>query len=204
MNARLQVEHPVTELVYGVDLVREQLRIARGEPLRFTQDATRAARRGDRSAPERGGSGPRFRPRSDDHALRRPDGTGVRVDAGVRAGSDVTPYYDSLLAKIIAHGDDRAAAIERLGRRSRDPDRRHRDEPAAAARDRRRRRVRAGRDDDALSRRARRRARRARRTAGKLRRRARSARPTRWRHARLRLARAGGGVPLALERDGVR
>jgi 3-methylcrotonyl-CoA carboxylase alpha subunit len=115
MNARLQVEHPVTELVYGVDLVHEQLRIASGEPLRFTQDDV-AARgwaievRLNAEDPARD-----YAPQAGTIAtFDVPRAPGVRLDSGVRAGSEVPVFYDSLLAKIIVWGEDRAAAIARL------------------------------------------------------------------------------------------
>lgn len=117
MNTRIQVEHPVTELVYGVDLVREQLRIAGGAPMRVP--------RGTRT-PQ--GWAIECRITSEDPAngflpstgvisyLRAPGGPGVRWDAGVEAGDEVTLYYDSMLAKLIVWGADRAAAIERMER----------------------------------------------------------------------------------------
>ena len=122
MNTRIQVEHPVTELVYGVDLVREQLRIAGGQAMRV-----------------HGASGPggQLHPRG--HAiecritaedpfndflpatgvlqyLRVPSGPGIRWDAGVESGNDVTLFYDPLLAKLIAWGETRDVAIQRMRR----------------------------------------------------------------------------------------
>ncbi|MGP6189143.1 MAG: acetyl/propionyl/methylcrotonyl-CoA carboxylase subunit alpha [Vulcanimicrobiaceae bacterium] len=115
MNARLQVEHPVTELVHGVDLVREQLRIAAGEPLTLPPAAGEA--RGwaieARITAEDPANG--YLPAAG--TLERwdaPSGPGLRLDAGVRAGSVVSIYYDSMLAKLIAYGPDRRTAIERL------------------------------------------------------------------------------------------
>jgi acetyl-CoA carboxylase, biotin carboxylase subunit len=113
LNARLQVEHPVTELVCGVDLVREQLRIAADEPLRWTG---RAARRGhalecriNAEDPSRG-----FAPAPGRiESLRVPLGPGVRFDTHVEAGSVVPPQYDSLLAKLVVWDEDRPAAIAR-------------------------------------------------------------------------------------------
>ncbi|MDB5027876.1 MAG: Carbamoyl-phosphate synthase chain ATP-binding [Candidatus Eremiobacteraeota bacterium] len=115
MNARLQVEHPVTELVYDVDLVHEQLRIANGERLRFTQDeltprgwAIEARLNAEDPAHD-------FLPQSGTiAAFDVPRAPGVRLDAGFRAGSEVPVYYDSMLAKIIVWGTDRAAAIARM------------------------------------------------------------------------------------------
>jgi len=113
VNCRLQVEHPVTEMLTGVDIVREQVRIAAGESLAVTG---RAPRRGhaieiriNAEDPARGfvpspGVVERFRP---------PLGPGVRVDTAVEDGTTVPPYYDSLIAKLIVSDDDRPAAIER-------------------------------------------------------------------------------------------
>jgi acetyl-CoA carboxylase biotin carboxylase subunit len=121
MNTRIQVEHPVTELVYGVDLVREQLRIAAGQPMRV----------------HAAGSGGPLHPRG--HAiecritaedpfadflpatgilqyLRIPSGPGIRWDAGIEAGNEVTLFYDPLLAKLIAWGETREIAIQRMRR----------------------------------------------------------------------------------------
>jgi acetyl/propionyl-CoA carboxylase alpha subunit len=116
LNARLQVEHPVTELCTGIDLVREQLRVAAGEPLALTG---RAPRRGhsieirlNAEDPSRGflpvaGTVTRFRP-----AL----GPGIRVDTFLEDGVAVPPYYDSLLAKLAVWDVDRDAALARAER----------------------------------------------------------------------------------------
>jgi acetyl-CoA/propionyl-CoA carboxylase biotin carboxyl carrier protein len=115
VNARLQVEHPVTELVYGLDLVEAQLRIAAGERLWLAQ-AGLAARGHAVEAricaedAERG-----FLPSTGRIvAYREPSGPGIRVDSGVRLGSAVTAHYDSLLAKVVAHAPTRAQALDRL------------------------------------------------------------------------------------------
>jgi 3-methylcrotonyl-CoA carboxylase alpha subunit len=116
MNARLQVEHPVTELVYGVDLVHEQLRIAGGERLHFTQDAVTA--RGWSIEVRLNAEDPAhdYAPQAGTIAtFEVPRGPGIRLDSGVRAGSEVPVFYDSLLAKIIVWGEDRTRAIARLG-----------------------------------------------------------------------------------------
>ncbi len=115
MNARLQVEHPVTELVHGVDLVREQLRIAAGEPLALPPQSSEAKgwaieARVNAEDPAAGylpatGTIERWEP---------PAGPGIRLDTGVGPGSAVSIYYDSMLAKLIAYGPDRRSAIERL------------------------------------------------------------------------------------------
>ena len=122
MNTRIQVEHPVTEVVYGVDLVREQLRIAAGQPMRV-HGAT--------------GPGGQLHPRG--HAiecritaedpfndflpatgvlqyLRVPSGPGIRWDSGVESGNEVTLFYDPLLAKLIAWGETREVAVQRMRR----------------------------------------------------------------------------------------
>ncbi|MEX5711481.1 biotin carboxylase N-terminal domain-containing protein [Parafrankia sp. FMc6] len=115
MNTRLQVEHPVTELVTGVDLVAEQLRVAAGEPLRITQDEVRLTGHAVEARvyaedPARG-----FLPTGGDVlVLREPTGAGVRTDSGLRAGTEVAATYDPMLAKIVAWAPDRAGALARL------------------------------------------------------------------------------------------
>ncbi len=117
MNTRLQVEHPVTELVTGADLVEAQLRIAAGEPLAIAQDEVRLdghaiEARVYAESPERG-----FLPSTGDVlAWREPEGPGVRIDGGIREGQEVTAHYDPMLAKVIAHGADRDEALDRLDR----------------------------------------------------------------------------------------
>ena len=116
MNTRLQVEHPVTEAVTGVDLVREQIRIAAGLPLSFTQDDIHFeghaievrinAENSETFAPSPGTV-------TDFHA---PGGLGVRLDSAIYAGYSIPPYYDSLIGKLIVHGRDRAECVARLKR----------------------------------------------------------------------------------------
>ena len=113
VNCRLQVEHPVSELVTGVDIVREQIRIAAGEPLELTGRALRHGHaieiRINAEDPSRGflpapGTVPRFLP---------PLGPGVRVDTGVREGDEIPPFYDSMIAKVIVADETRDTAISR-------------------------------------------------------------------------------------------
>jgi len=117
MNTRLQVEHPVTELITGVDLVEWQLRAAAGEPLALAQHEVGAC-----------GHAIEVRIYAEDPQrdflpvagaldwVELPAGEHVRVDAGVRAGDRVGVHYDPMIAKLIVHGEDRAQAVQRLGR----------------------------------------------------------------------------------------
>ena len=115
MNTRLQVEHPVTEQVTGVDLVEWQIRVARGETLPLAQSelALHGAAIEVRLNAEDPAQG--YRPGTGTLArFTAPAGEGIRVETGVETGSVVTPYYDSMLAKVIATGADRNAAVARL------------------------------------------------------------------------------------------
>ena len=117
MNTRLQVEHCVTEMITGLDLVEEQIRVARGETLRFTQDDLKI-----------NGHAVELRICAEDplnnflpdigrlQVYRRPQGPGIRVDDGYEEGMDIPIHYDPMLGKLIAWGADREQAIERLSR----------------------------------------------------------------------------------------
>ncbi len=116
MNTRLQVEHPITEAITGIDLVKEQIRVAAGQPLRFTQEAIRPqghaiecrinAEDPETFAPS---------PGRVEH-FHLPGGPGIRVDSHGYTGYEMPPFYDSLLGKLIVVGEDRAEALARLGR----------------------------------------------------------------------------------------
>jgi acetyl-CoA/propionyl-CoA carboxylase biotin carboxyl carrier protein len=117
MNTRLQVEHPVTELVYGVDLVEQQLRVAAGETLTLEQEdlVPRGHAVEARLYAEDPASG--FLPATGEvRVYREPRDQGVRVDSGIRLGSVVGTSYDPMLAKVIAYAEDRATALDRLDR----------------------------------------------------------------------------------------
>ncbi|MES9863067.1 MAG: acetyl-CoA carboxylase biotin carboxylase subunit [Candidatus Thiodiazotropha sp. LLP2] len=114
MNTRVQVEHPVTELITGIDIVREQILIAAGEPLRFKQSDIKLE-----------GHAVECRINAEDPVnfmpspgtitqLHTPGGPGIRVDTHIYNGYRVPPYYDSMIGKLIAHGEDRQSAIARM------------------------------------------------------------------------------------------
>jgi acetyl-CoA carboxylase biotin carboxylase subunit len=115
-NTRLQVEHPVTEMVTGIDIVKEQIRIAAGERLGFKQseviftghaiECRINAEDPDTFAPSPGVI----------HAFSVPGGPGVRIDTAAHSECTISPYYDSMIAKIIVHGRDRQEAIARMRR----------------------------------------------------------------------------------------
>ncbi|SEJ44890.1 acetyl-CoA carboxylase biotin carboxylase subunit [Pseudooceanicola nitratireducens] len=116
MNTRLQVEHPVTEAIFGVDLVREQIRVASGLPMSFEQDDLTInghsieVRLNAEKLPE-------FAPRPGKiTAFHAPGGLGVRMDSALYDGYVIPPYYDSLIGKLIVHGRDRDEALARLNR----------------------------------------------------------------------------------------
>ena len=116
MNTRIQVEHTVTEAVTGLDLVREQIRVAAGEPLSVTQEEVRAAGPRLRVPHQRGGRVPASScpPPPASPPTASPSGPGVRVDSGVRAGSDIPEIYDPMVAKLIVWDVDREAARRRM------------------------------------------------------------------------------------------
>ena len=115
MNTRLQVEHPVTELVTGIDIVKAQLRIAAGEELPFAQDDVHI--RGHAVECRINAEHPAtFRPSPGRITLfHPPGGPGIRLDSHIYAGYEVPPYYDSMIGKLIAYGETRAFAIARAG-----------------------------------------------------------------------------------------
>jgi propionyl-CoA carboxylase alpha chain len=115
MNTRLQVEHPVTEMITGKDLVREQILVAEGKPLSFSQENLKI-----------NGHSVEIRVYAEDPknnflpdigklvTYRRPQGPGIRVDDGFEEGMDIPIYYDPMIAKLITHGENRQEAIDRM------------------------------------------------------------------------------------------
>jgi len=117
MNTRLQVEHPVTELVTGVDIVKEQIRIARGRKMRYSQEDIRLNGWAIECRINAEDPYSNFMPSTGVlNSIIPPTGPGVRVDTGVFAGLEITPYYDSLISKLICWGETRGEAILRMRR----------------------------------------------------------------------------------------
>lgn len=115
MNTRIQVEHPVTEMITGIDLVQEMLRIAGGQPLSITQD--QVAIRGHAIECRINAEDPAANFQPCPGTLNRldvPEGEGIRFDTGVYQGYTVPPFYDSMIGKLIVHGDTRAEALARM------------------------------------------------------------------------------------------
>lgn len=115
MNTRIQVEHPITELVTGIDLVRQQILIANGSPLPFTQDDI--ALKGHSIECRINAENPEFNFRPSPGritALHMPGGPGVRIDSAVYQGYEITPFYDSMIAKLIVYAPTRDEAIRKM------------------------------------------------------------------------------------------
>jgi acetyl-CoA carboxylase biotin carboxylase subunit len=117
MNTRIQVEHPVTEAITGIDLIREQIRVAAGEKLSFTQKDIKINGHAIECRINAENPYKDFTPSPGKVDLFIPaGGIGVRIDSHVYSGYSIPPYYDSMIAKLIIHGDDRQHAIERCKR----------------------------------------------------------------------------------------
>lgn len=117
MNTRLQVEHPVTEMVTGVDIAAWQIRLAAGEPLPFTQEMLKQHGHAIECRIYAEDPAHNFLPSTGDIAFyRAAAGPGVRVDDGIETGSSVTPYYDPMLGKVICWGEDREEALRKMVR----------------------------------------------------------------------------------------
>ena len=118
MNTRVQVEHPITEMVTGVDIVKEQIRIAAGEKLLYTQDDIKISGHAIECRINAENPSRNFAPcpGTIDYLLMPSGGLGLRVDSAIYHGYEIPPYYDSMLAKVIVHGRDRDEAIAKMKR----------------------------------------------------------------------------------------
>lgn len=118
MNTRVQVEHPITEMVTGVDIVKEQIRIAAGEKLSYRQDDIRISGHAIECRVNAENPSRNFAPCPGmiDYLLMPSGGIGLRVDSAIYQGYEIPPYYDSMLAKVIVHGKDREEAIAKMKR----------------------------------------------------------------------------------------
>ncbi len=115
MNTRLQVEHPTTEFVTGIDLVECQIKVAKGEPLSFSQDQITTTGHAIEARLNAEDPANNYMPETGIIELyREPTGEGLRVDSGVSQGSEISPFYDSMVAKVIAYGSTRGLAAQRL------------------------------------------------------------------------------------------
>ncbi|GAC1382155.1 MAG: hypothetical protein NVSMB33_09320 [Ktedonobacteraceae bacterium] len=115
MNTRLQVEHPVTELVTGIDLVRHQLLVAAGKPLHFSQEQISSHGHAIEMRLYAEDPVTNFLPSTGTVTrIILPEGPGIRIDSGIDSGDEITQFYDPLIAKIIVYGEDRVAAIARM------------------------------------------------------------------------------------------
>ena len=115
MNTRLQVEHPVTELITGIDLVEQQIRVARGEKLSFTQEDLKIEGHAFELRVYAENPSDGFLPSTGNLSVyKKPTGTGVRVDDGFEEGMDIPIYYDPMIAKLITYGATRSVALERM------------------------------------------------------------------------------------------
>ena len=115
MNTRIQVEHPVTEAITGVDLIEQQIRVAQGEKLNLTQDDIKingwAIECRINAEDVQAGFSPNL---GTIQKISLPKGEGIRIDTGIESGSVITPFYDSMIAKLIVHSETREKAIESM------------------------------------------------------------------------------------------
>ncbi len=115
MNTRIQVEHPITEMVTGIDLVKTQIRIAAGEPLPFRQEDVKLTGHAIECRINAENPAQNFRPCPGRiSALHMPGGPGIRIDSAVYQGCEITPYYDSMIAKLIAYAPTREEALMKM------------------------------------------------------------------------------------------